>query len=181
MVMAGGPPLPKPSHYDFDQWCRMYEMAASEKAQVAEAISVAGNAVLRIRQADGSISRQVLSGEDPLKVTLPGNTFEIVHFDLTGPSRLGLQEAVFVFVRAHSSFDVTEGAALFKKLAPLFPGFGVAVEIRNDAWFVYQQRYPFYNPFNEDRSTPSQQEYERSPTMKCTGSVDAPHCETGSL
>lgn len=122
-----------------------------------------------------SVSREVLSGRDPLRLTLRGK--EIVYFGFSGPGRLGLQESVSVFVRSHSPLDLTEGVDLFNKLEPLFPGLGVTVEIRNDAWFVYQQRYPFFNPFNEDRNVPSQREYERVPTMRCIGGAGGPRCE----
>ncbi len=178
---GGGPPLMKPSHVDFDHWREMFEMVGSKSMQVAEAISVNGNAVLRIHQADGSVTRQVLSGRDPLTLTLGGQEFEIVYFGFSGPSRLGLQESVFVFVCSHSPLDPAVGVDLFNKLEPLFPGLGVTVEIRNDAWFVYQQRYPFYNPFIEDRKVPSQREYERSPTMRCTGGGKGTHCELLNL
>lgn len=178
---GGGPPLAKPSHFDYEHWREMYEIAASQKMQVAEAVSIGRNAVLRIHQSDGSISKEILCGRDPLQLTLTGKEFEIVYFGFSGPSRLGLQESVVVFVRAHSPVDSSAGVELFKRLEPLFPGFGVRVEIRSDAWFVYQQRYPFFNPFNEDRNVPSQREYESSPTMICTGAAGVPRCEVVNL
>ena len=174
---GGGPPLPKPSHFDFERWRAMFEMVAQKRMQIAEAISVNGNAVMRIHQADGSVTREILSGRDPLKLTLGGREFEIVYLGFSGPSRFGLQESVFVFVRSSSPLDLTLGPALFNRIEPLFPGLGVVVEIRNDAWFVYQQRYPFFNPFNPDRDIPSQHEYEGSQTMRCTGGTAGPHCE----
>ncbi len=174
---GGGPPLAKPSHFDFEHWREMFEMLASKRMQIAEAISVNADAVLRVRQADGSVGKEILSGRDPLKLTLGGREFEIVYIGFSGPGRLGLQESVFVFVRSISPLDLTLGPGLFSKIEPLFPGLGVVVEVRNDAWFVYQQRYPFFNPFNPDRDIPSQREYEGSPTMRCTGGAAGPRCE----
>lgn len=178
---GGGPPLMKPSHFDFEHWREMFEMAANKRMQVAEAVSINGNAVMRIHQADGSVTRQDLSGHDPLMVTLGEKEFEIVYFGFSGPSRLGLQESAFVFVRSRSPLDPAVGVDLFNRLEPLFPGVGVTIEIRNDAWFVYQQRYPFFNPFNEDRKVPSQREYERSRTMRCTKAANGPRCELANL
>lgn len=178
---GGGPPLMKPSHFDFDHWREMFAMIAKQRMQVAEAISIRGNVVLRIHQADGSVNQEILSGQDPLKLTVGTKEFEIVYFGFSGPSRLGLQESVFVFVRARAPLDLLSGIDLYRNLEPLFPGLGLTVEIRNDAWFVYQERYPFFNPFNEDRKIPSQHEYEGTHTMKCTATVNGPHCEVVNL
>jgi len=57
--------------------------------QVAEVISFRGNAVLRIREGDGAVEREVLSGRDPLQFLIHDRQFEIVHFGFSGPSRLG--------------------------------------------------------------------------------------------
>ncbi len=178
---GGGPPLPKPSHFDFEHWREVFEAAARTRMQVAEVISFRGNAVLRIREGDGAVEREVLSGRDPLQFLIHDRQFEIVHFGFSGPSRLGLQESVFIFVRSHSALNPADGIDLFNVLEPLFPGLAVAVEIRNDAWFVYQERYPFLNPFNEDRVAPSQRDYAGSPTMKCTGGAEGAHCELANL
>lgn len=175
---GGGPPLPKPTDFDFQYWQGQFEYVTRQRMQIAEAISINRNAVLRIHQADGSTSRQVLSGQDPLRLTIEGEEFEIVYVDFSGPHRLGLQESVFVFVRALSPLRSAPAVELFKKLEPLFPGLGLALEIRDDAWFVYQPRYPFVNPFIEGRRVPSQQEYETLRTMHCVRTASGLQCDS---
>lgn len=177
---GGGTPLAKPDHFDYQHWREMYELAASQKEQIAEAISIDGNAVLRIHESGGSTSKQVLRGRDPLQFALAGREFEIVYFGFSGPGRLGLQETVVVFVRTRSRIDAAAGVDLFNKLRPMFPGMGVKVEIRNDAWFIYQDRYPFFNPFNGDRNVPSQHEYESTRTLTCADSAAGPRCQLAS-
>jgi hypothetical protein len=175
---GSGVPLEKPSHFSFQHWREIFDIAAGEKTQAAEAISMGRNRVLRVRQADGSIIRKVLSGRDPLVIELAGKEYDIVYFGFSGPNRFGLQESVFVFVRARGPVDSAVGGELLNRVKRFFPAVGVRLEIRNDAWFVYQDRYPFFNPFNGDRDVPSQGEYEGSPTLTCLESADGASCRT---
>jgi hypothetical protein len=170
----GGAPLPKPpGDLTYGYWRRLYEAQRGLQNELAEMISIGTNAVLRMRDAGGKVSRRVLAGRDPLQLEVQGDRLEIVYFGFSAPGPYILQ-CVDVYIRTDASLRTEVGLELLGALRPIFPDLEVSVSLRNDAWFILEPSYPFYNPLIEDQQPPTEEEYRKNRTLRCgywTGSA----------
>jgi hypothetical protein len=173
----GGAPLPKPAHTTYDYWRGLYDSASRGTNQIAEMISIGGNAVLRIHDTSGKVIRRVLAGRDPLKLDVSGQAFEIVYLSFTAPSPYILQR-IDVYLSTSGPLSEEAGLRLLQSLQPIFPDLEVALYIRNDSWFIYQPTYPFANPFSEDLNPPSVDEYSKTRTLRCGRWSGVTSCRT---
>ena len=173
----GGPPLPIPPDVSYDSWREIYDTAKLTPNEIAEVISVRGNAVLRMRDATGAITRKVLAGRDPLQVDVLGQHVQLVYLDFSN----GFQSETLRFIGAYAlmSGALTEqlGLGLLGQLHRLLPGLQVAVLIRNDTWFISSAGYPFCNPFVKDGVPPSEMEYNQTKTLVCGHLTRTPTCQ----
>jgi len=137
-------------------------------------ISIGDNAVLRMRDASGKVTRKVLTAKDPLIIPVQNVQFEIVYIAFSPPG-LYVQQSISVYIQtAAASLSVETGLELLRRLDPIFPGFAVAVAVQHDAWFIYEPGYPFFNPLTETLPSPTPEEYNKTQTLTCghwTGSA----------
>jgi hypothetical protein len=171
----GGPPLPKASHDSYEHWRGLYETLARTPNQIAEAISIGKDAVLRVCDGSGRLSRKVLAGRDPLQIDLGSDRFEIVYLAFTAPGSYILQR-VDIYVRTTSPLNTETGLELLRKLQPIFPDLEVSLLVRNDAWFISEPSYPFVNPFVAAANPPTAEEYSHSRTLRCGQRSGSPSC-----
>jgi hypothetical protein len=158
-----GAPVPKPDHFNFEHWREEYQRETKLTFEIAEMIARGDEVVLRKRNATGTFSKRVLSGNDPLTLLAQGQKFEIVYFEFDA-NRL---PTFSIFIRSTSPVAAKDGLALFQALETLFPKIDVSIAIRPDIWFVRATRYPFLNPFIQDLSPPNSEDYNRSRTVEC--------------
>jgi hypothetical protein len=164
---AGGYPLPKPDHFTFDHWRELYDAASTSKNEFAEVIAIGGNAVLRVHDGGGGVTRKVLAGRDPLQIDIANNRFEILNFSF-GSTSPAVSRWVAVSVRTAAPLELESGEQLFQRLEPILANFLLTVSLRNDAWFIYDGGYPFYNPFVEYPAPPTADEYNKTRTLTCS-------------
>ena len=74
-----GAPLPKADHMSYYDWRKVYEVISKTPSDIAEMLSIGNNAVLRVSRKNGTISRRVLQGHDPLQIDVEGQNYEIVY------------------------------------------------------------------------------------------------------
>jgi hypothetical protein len=169
----GGAPLPQPDHVSYESWQRTHDLALRTPNAMAEIISVGRNTVLRMRDKSGAIRRKVIAGADPLIVELGQEHLEIVYFSFSD-ARPFVSQRVNIFVQTAQPLNSNVGAALLRKLEPVFPSQEVSVAIRNDTWFIYEPGYPFLNPFVKKQDPPTEEAYEKTRSLICgnwTGSL----------
>lgn len=171
----GAAPLPQPVHgHTYEYWRGFYDSQSQLPNEIAEMVAIGKNAVLRMRDASGRVTRRVLAGRDPLLIGLQGTRFEIVHLAFS-PARPYIFQRASVYVRTAEPLETAPGLELLGILRPVFPDLEVSVYIRNDAWFIHEAGYPFFNPLVEDEIPPSPDEY-RTPTLRCGHWTGAPAC-----
>ena len=171
----GGAPLPKPSHVTYDHWRGLYGSSAQSPNEIAEIISIGRDAVLRMRDGASKIRRRVLAGRDALQMEIQGDHFEILYFAFSTPGPYILQRAD-VYIRTDAPLKTETGLELLRSMQPVFPELEVSIFIRNDPWFIYEPTYPFVNPFIENQSPPSAEEYDKGRTLKCGRLSGSPSC-----
>lgn len=163
----GGTPLPIPPHVSYESWRQMHDLARQTPNEVAEVISIEGNAVLRMRDATGSLTRRVLVGRDPLQREVLGQHVEVVYIVFSNGFRGDMARSVGVYALMPGPLTEQVGLELLGQLDRLFTGLQVSVVIRNDSWFIYSAGYPFLNPFVNDGVPPSDVEYDQTKTLVC--------------
>jgi len=149
-----GAPLPQIDHVDYASWRRIYDQAARTPNEFAEMIAIAGNAVLRVHHKDGSLSRRIVAGADPLLMPINGNTYELLNLSFGEDSRPG-SRVVRVFTKTGSALSETDGAELLRKLQADIPSREVFIVVRQDDWFIAEPEYPYANPFTPVGMPPS--------------------------
>jgi hypothetical protein len=144
---------------------------------IAQVNVVSGEAVLRLRK-DGRVSRYPLSGRDPLKYTIDGQTFEIleIYGDLMGldvkteyldggmlPIRTCVDCVPYfhVAVRTSGELRMPTFRELVKRLAQIDVPADLSISLRQDTWFVPSGTFPLLYAFDEPTpKLPSKEEYE---------------------
>lgn len=170
----GAAPLPQPAHgRTYGYWRSIYDQARRSN-EIAEMIAIGDNAVLRMRDANGNVTRRVLAGRDPLQIEVQGVHFEIVYFTFSVPKPYIFQSAS-IYVRTAAPLERVPSRELLSSLRPVFPDLGVSVHIRNDAWFINEPGYPFFNPFVEEQIPPSPENW-KTPTLRCGYWTGSPSC-----
>jgi hypothetical protein len=161
-------PSLKMDHMTFSHWKDLHDAQAESQGPVAEMIAVKGDAVLRIRGADGRVTEKVLQGHNPLVFEDGGLTFHILHFGLSLPNPPLIQvKRADIYVQSNRMPSVGLGAELLKRWQPLFPQFTTSFFFRQDLWFISNPSFPFFFPFGEEGEPPSEEAYGRTHTMYC--------------
>lgn len=158
---------------------------------VAELMAIGGDAVLRLRHPNGSISRVLISGRDPLILKRDAMVAEVLHLEFRATREL-LDRAVEARmgrpIRLYSPSvqlltPAEEVAYIYVQLTP-WPtdlrgprevslaiarrlGIVVAsVSFRPDSWFA-DDNYPVPNPYVEWRQPPELADWGRVPQVFC--------------
>jgi hypothetical protein len=168
----GGLPGPRGASYGFADWLRLYD--PSRPNEIAEMIANGDDAVLRVRDLSGKLTERVLSGKNPLSVTVGGENFQIVYLSIGVAVAYGGE--VRVFFRTASTLRTQAGEALMRALQPSFPSFRISVLVQNDPWFVREGDYPIVNPFVENKKPPTPEEYLQIKTLTCRYADGPPTC-----
>lgn len=176
---------------------RSYE-AVREKAlkketvlPVAELVASGRDAVLRVRHLDGSVSRSVISGRDPLILPRGSTVAEVLHLEFRATRELfdrAMGAKAGGVVRLHSPIvqlltQSEEAACIYVRLRPwptelgehreislsIAGSLGIAsasILFRPDAWFA-DDNYPVPNPYLEWQQPPDLSGWARIPQVFC--------------
>ncbi len=167
--------------HSYKQWKVDYNHFPRGQLVAADVIALNGDAVLRLRSADGSFSKRILSGRDPTQFSVEGTPFEIL---IVGGRRMtrfevcatpgAIEPRLYVRTEAKLTQVLCEQAtgSLAKTLRTKY----VRVEFRNDHWFpcsFFPVVYPFFPP----EPPPSESAYRNSVTFTCSITCEGQaHC-----
>ncbi len=157
-------------------WRGQYDRFPKEALMAADVTSIGEDAVLRIREIDGTVNRRVLRGKDPTRVSVGEVTFEILFVTGRFRSRFegcgvaGTLEPV-LFLRTDSplSPDICQRAT--SSLAATLRADHLWVHFRNDHWFICSQ-FPVVFPFASREPLPSEIALDGSVEYSCSVSCD---------
>jgi hypothetical protein len=152
-------------------WRMQYDAIAKEVFQIGEMIVLNGNAVLRYRDRNGTVTETVLAGDNPRPVVIGGFKGKIVHVGMSGnivakngrPMTLVLQ--LYIVGNGELSFESGADyiASFNRQMGVTFS----SVDFRSDPWFINEiwRTCPL---FEEHRGTPpNEQEFNTSKTLNC--------------
>ena len=149
-------------------WRTQYDAVAKEAFSIGEMIVLDGNAVVRYRSRDGSVSETVLAGSNPLPIVLGTFSGKIIHVGMSGKMRNPRTLWLQLYVAGDGNITSTGGA---KYIADFSRRMGVgdaSVEFRSDPWFISEIWRTWFPLFEERRGIPpTEQEFNASKTLRC--------------
>lgn len=157
----------------YAQWRAYYDRVAQRPLRMAQVTAIRGNAVLRVRRADGTVLRRVLSGKDPLHIESDGVDFEILVlrfrrgtiFDRCQPA--GTLSPAIAHVMTDSPLTAGTCDHVTDELTELLGTKILFVGFKNDHWFITSGGYPVIYQFATPSEPPSEAEYYRSTAYSC--------------
>lgn len=170
--------LGKPGNYcPYDTWRMKYEKAASTPMQIAEFVRVGDSSILLMRHRDATLTRRVLSGEDPMVLNVNGTRLNILHFATTELNSRSSESRLLVYAQTAAPLKPELGAAALEALFGKLTFAEVILGVRGDSWFINDTPYPVLPPFAPDSPPPSKEQYSHSPEMACSQTAArAPKC-----
>jgi hypothetical protein len=173
----GARPRPKIDHMTYSYWKKWHDASAKSQEPVAEMIFIKGDALLRMRDADGHVRQKVIQGKNPLVFDADGATFDVLYFSFSEPHPPVIQlKTADIYMQSSRPASTHLGEALLKLWQPLLPGFAVSLLIRVDRWFLYNSSFPFFYPFGEEGEPPSEDAYRGTQTLRCQSWFNSPPC-----
>lgn len=167
---------------------------------VAELMAIGNDGVLRVRHPNGSISRVVISGQDPLILKHDSIVAEILHLEFRATRELldravdaGLGRALRLYSPSVQLLTPAEEVAcIYVRLTPwptvlrppreislaIARRLGIAaasVSFRPDSWFA-DDNYPVPNPYVEWREPPELANWRRVPQVFCSVEQEQGRC-----
>jgi len=148
-------------------WRIQYDAVAREAFPIGEMIAFGGNAVLRYRSRNGTVTETVLTGANPRPIAIGGFRGQIVHVGMEG--RI---QGPILWLRL---YVVGNGEIRSEAGADYIAGFsrqmGVrysTVEFRSDPWFINEIWRPWFPLFEENRGVPpNEQQFSATKTVSC--------------
>jgi len=153
-------------------WRMQYDAIAKGVFPIGEMIVLNGNAVLRYRDRNGTVTETILAGENPRPVIINEFKGKIVHVGMSGnivaknghPMTLVLQ----LYVVGNGEINSDAGADY---IASFNHRMGVnfsEVNFRADPWFINEIWRTWFPLFEEHRGTPPDEHtFDASKTLNC--------------
>jgi hypothetical protein len=154
-------------------WKAYYDWVAQRPLRMAQVTAIRGNAVLRIRLADGTVVRRVLSGKDPLHIESDGLDFEILVLGFRSASWIdrcqpdGAMSPSGVYLMADAPLTANACDRVTARLGELLGTKILWAAFRNDHWFISFGSYPLIYQFATPSEPPSETEYYSSIAYHC--------------
>jgi hypothetical protein len=166
---------------NYKQWRVDYNYFPRGRLAAANMIAIGGNAVLRLRSADGTVTRRVLKGEDPTQLSIDGTRFEILVIGGRRMTRFqacatagAIEPNLYIRTSGKLSRELCERAVNW--LAGMLRSRHLGASFRNDYWFPCGQFFPVLYPFFPPEEPLSESAYHKSVTftcaMTCEGKAD---------
>lgn len=149
-------------------WRMQYDAIAKEVFPIGEMSVLHGNAVVRFRGMNGSVSQTVLAGSNPLPVALGAFRGEIVHVGMSGRMKTPRTLSLELYIAGHGEITSRAGSTYIADFSRRMEVGYSSVEIRSDPWFINEIWRPWFPLFEEHRGAPpSEQEFSASKTLRC--------------
>jgi len=154
-------------HISYDVWRRSYERL-KDMRPMARLVSIGDSSVLLLRGADGAVTRAVLSGRNPLEMTISGGReVHILDLVLSLRNSRSKEYRVNVFAWTAQPLEESLGREVIADLKPKIPFEDMILAVRNDPWFLDDPFFPVFSPFDPEFLPPLKAQYVVSPTLTC--------------
>jgi hypothetical protein len=161
----------------YELWASQYESYRRRLPAFGELLFMKGEAVMRVREANGSLHRKVLTENDPLEFATEHYKFDLIHFQRSSRSMDGKTSLNF-FLLGQAPLTVQQAREAAEALAKQFQSDDLTVDVRLDPWFIGSELFPVVYLFQKDSVAPfSKAEYLLRPHVQCSLYDDEMHCK----
>jgi hypothetical protein len=172
------------AHPTYEAWAKKFATCNFEPGAIAEAVVLAGAAVMRYRDEHGDTYREVLFNHDPLRWTIEGQPTEILQIQVhRGPNDKNNRDlwTLVLFVRSTGQPSSAFGEKVLNDLDGLtgLNGQSMIIEIRPNSWFLADVSFPTRFPFEKHWLPPEPDTYRSQPRISCLrlrGSTNSTAC-----
>ena len=166
-------------HINYEMWRSSYDRL-KDLSPVARLISIGDFSVLLFKAGDGTVTRTVLSGANPLDITIAGGK-EAHILDLVFSLRnfQSKEYRINVFAWTPEPLAADLGVQVIADLKPKLPFPDINLFLRNDPWFIDETFFPAAPLFNPEFAPPAKAQYAVSPTLACVKPLNADQYNCG--
>ncbi len=164
--------------YDYYLWRRGLEDALRDRAPLAEVLSTPVGTVLRRLDEKGRVLSSVLRGANPLKVSCGSVSGELLLFTFPDP-KARLNGVIVAYVRLRHTPEPKRLRAVTERLAKDYGFQDMYIVYRRDCWFIFDEDFPMFYPFDSDLRIPSEAEWRQSDTVVCWKEPKRTSCRLG--
>lgn len=165
---------------DYYLWRRGLEDALRDRAPLAEVLSTPVGTVLRTLDGKGRVLSAILRGANPLKVSCGSVSGQLLLFTFPDP-KARLNGAIVAYVRLKQSPEPRRLRAVTERLAKGYGFQDMHIVYRRDCWFVFDEDFPVFYPFDSDVRIPSEAEWRQSDTIVCWKQPKRSSCRVGQM
>lgn len=161
---------------------RLFEAQRRGPLRMLRLVSMGGNTV--VQKTDGrTVSRTVVRGTDPTLFEAGGVRCELleVYFNrLPRPIRADGQNPVLLHVYLKTSALPTIQAAeeVTRVIQHMLGHRNVFLNMRTDTWFIEDERFPLWYPFDTDRRPPTFAQYKSRGEAFCIADESKIRCQS---
>jgi hypothetical protein len=162
-------------HISYEYWKKEFEIGVRYKSiRAATLLKYGQSAALRIRHANGEIKEIRIAGDDAFHPIVEGLALNVLHVSLVnqGFGNARQLRAQF-YLKIPKRITAHEAHTLAKSYSRTLGVSNVALNFREDEWFVFDTFYPWVNPFTKVAETPpTLEETAKSVQFICTPEQD---------
>ena len=169
--------------YGYSWWRQLYERYGRHPLPKAEVTAFGGSSVLRIRSADGTVKRVVLSGHDFFTIVRGATTYQILEICA---SILPLQArpkphdwgVLNFYIQSSTIPSKHEAEALTRELVHISGEAQISTQFQADTFFADSGRFPIVYRFGPTAPPPPEREFGIPKSSGCTSDETRVYCSS---
>lgn len=165
--------------FSYQYWANTTMESLPQRGSLALLMSIKGNVALKTYDArSASLSEKILRGTAPLDVATDERRAVIVHVSFSRVPFAGrMDPTITFFLQVSEALSLPQASRLAVALRTKvsLPA-RILVVLRRDAWFLEDETFPLFEPFQAITSLPSLQQYVCSPTIVCGFGEEGASC-----
>lgn len=160
------------SDQEFGDWERRYRAVENRDTfHMMRLVAIGKNVV--IETVNGlKTSREIVSGRDPLLFEENGRQCRILEIHWSRPKIAQRHLNVTIDLQTDVLPDVADAKEITKDIQRQLDYPWVFTQMRTDTWFIDDDLFPLWFPFELGQKPPTFKEYVSRGTMRCIGSPD---------
>ncbi|MBN8733084.1 MAG: hypothetical protein J0L64_21290 [Acidobacteria bacterium] len=154
----------KGADYGYAVWLSYFREETSNAGCMGEVIRIGDCEALRIRDSKHRIVERVLNHCNPFQVSTGSARARILYLTVNA-TKDGKNMVPHLYLQAEDPASAQLAAALGVSIARRLHLRDLSVSVRNDTWFVFEERFPVSFPFGPRQEPPPELYFNRHPTI----------------
>jgi hypothetical protein len=163
------------NHFTYRQWLNEFQ-GRTQQQSTAELLKNGGDATLRIRYSDGRREEITVAGQNVFHPIVGGIAVNLLYVTCVHQG-FGATKQLFPHLYFTAPINTVQEATSVSRAilsASRIPA--MEVLIRRDQWFIFNEYYPWVNPFAASQGPPTETEAAQSPEFLCKPTTEERPC-----